>query len=91
MTKDQLVIFDGVCNLYNGTVHFIIRRYRKKKFSFATCQSISGTIIDASEVAKVLAVNISTANRLIKDFEKPGILIEKQVSRETASSFLKSI
>ena len=34
-------------------------------------------IVDASEVAKVLAVNISTANRLIQDFEKLGILNEK--------------
>ena len=34
-------------------------------------------VVDASEVAKVLAVNISTANRLIRDFEKLGILNEK--------------
>jgi len=34
-------------------------------------------IVDASEVTKVLAVNISTANRLIQDFEKLGILNEK--------------
>jgi Fic family protein len=34
-------------------------------------------IVDATEVAKVLAVNISTANRLIQDFEKLSILCEK--------------
>jgi Fic family protein len=34
-------------------------------------------VLDGSEVAKVLAVNISTANRLIQDFEKLGILREK--------------
>jgi Fic family protein len=34
-------------------------------------------IVDAAEVAKVLAVNISTANRLIQDFEKLRILNEK--------------
>ena len=34
-------------------------------------------IVDAADVAKVLAVNISTANRLIQDFEKLGILSEK--------------
>ena len=42
MTKDQLVIFDGICNLCNGTVQFIIKRDRKKKFSFTTYQSIIG-------------------------------------------------
>ena len=36
MTKDQLVIFDGICNLCNGTVHFIIKRDRKKRFLFTT-------------------------------------------------------
>lgn len=34
-------------------------------------------IVDASEVAKILAVNISTANRLIQDFENLNILSEK--------------
>jgi predicted transcriptional regulator len=33
--------------------------------------------VDAAEVAKILAVNISTANWLIQDFEKLGILNEK--------------
>lgn len=42
MTKDHLVIFDGVCNLCNGTVQFIIKRDRKKKFSFTTYQSSAG-------------------------------------------------
>jgi predicted DCC family thiol-disulfide oxidoreductase YuxK len=39
MMKDHLVIFDGVCNLCNSTVQFIIKRDRKKKFSFTTYQS----------------------------------------------------
>lgn len=38
MSKDQLVIFDGICNLCNGTVQFIIKRDRKKNFSFTTYQ-----------------------------------------------------
>jgi predicted DCC family thiol-disulfide oxidoreductase YuxK len=42
MTNDHLVIFDGVCNLCNGTINFIIRRDRKKKFSFTTSQSGAG-------------------------------------------------
>lgn len=42
MTQDQLILFDGVCNLCNGTVKFIIRRDRGKRFSFTTCQSAAG-------------------------------------------------
>ena len=40
--KDRLVIFDGVCNLCNGTVQFLIRRDRGKRFLFATYQSEAG-------------------------------------------------
>ncbi len=39
MTNDQLVIFDGVCNLCNSTVLFIIKRDRHKRFSFTPYQS----------------------------------------------------
>jgi predicted DCC family thiol-disulfide oxidoreductase YuxK len=35
----NLVLFDGVCNLCNGAVQFIIKRDPKKKFRFASLQS----------------------------------------------------
>ena len=34
-----LVLFDGVCNLCEGTVRFIIRRDRSAQFRFASLQS----------------------------------------------------
>jgi Fic family protein len=37
----------------------------------------SHPIIDAGEIANVLEINASTANRLIQDFEKLGILLEQ--------------
>jgi len=37
--ENSLVLFDGVCNLCESTVHFIIRRDREKKFRFASLQS----------------------------------------------------
>ncbi|GAB5540082.1 MAG: thiol-disulfide oxidoreductase DCC family protein [Salibacteraceae bacterium] len=40
--QDQLILFDGVCNLCNGFVQFIIRHDQKKQFKFATLQSQSG-------------------------------------------------
>jgi predicted DCC family thiol-disulfide oxidoreductase YuxK len=42
MERNQLIVFDGMCNLCNGTVQFIIRRDREKKFSFTPNQSGSG-------------------------------------------------
>lgn len=37
--ESNLVLFDGVCNLCNGAVRFIIKRDSKKIFRFASLQS----------------------------------------------------
>ena len=47
---EPIVLFDGVCNLCNASVRFIIRRDKKQKFRFASLQS---------EVAKKLIGNIT--------------------------------
>ncbi len=35
----MVVLFDGVCNLCNGFVQFILKRDKKKTFQFASLQS----------------------------------------------------
>ncbi|MBL7718659.1 MAG: DUF393 domain-containing protein, partial [Flavipsychrobacter sp.] len=37
-----VVFFDGVCNLCNGAVQFIIRKDKKGLFRFASLQSAAG-------------------------------------------------
>ncbi|MEQ8424591.1 MAG: thiol-disulfide oxidoreductase DCC family protein [Cyclobacteriaceae bacterium] len=37
-----IILFDGVCNLCNGSVQFIIKRDPKRKFSFAALQASFG-------------------------------------------------
>ncbi len=37
-----ILLFDGVCNLCNSLVNFIIRRDRKKRIKFAALQSSKG-------------------------------------------------
>lgn len=37
-----LVLFDGVCNLCNGSVQFLLRRDRARRFRFAALQSAAG-------------------------------------------------
>lgn len=39
---DHLLLFDGVCNLCNGWVRFVIRQDRTAKFRFAPLQSAAG-------------------------------------------------
>ena len=40
-TDDQnsIILFDGICNLCNSSVQFIIKRDKKKQFMFASLQS----------------------------------------------------
>ncbi len=43
MKKDNpIVLFDGVCNLCNRAVQFIIKRDKKKQFRFASLQGKAG-------------------------------------------------
>ena len=42
VVPNHIILFDGLCNLCNGSVQFIINRDSKKKFSFASLQSTFG-------------------------------------------------
>jgi len=42
VNQEAIILFDGVCNLCNGAVHFIIDHDFKKKFKFAAIQSEAG-------------------------------------------------
>jgi predicted DCC family thiol-disulfide oxidoreductase YuxK len=37
-----IVLFDGVCNLCNASVQFLLRRDRERRFRFAALQSAAG-------------------------------------------------
>lgn len=38
--EQHIIFFDGVCNLCNSSVRFIIKRDKKAHFKFATLQSV---------------------------------------------------
>lgn len=50
-----VVLFDGVCNLCNGSVQFVIKRDPRARFRFAALQSESG----AALVARVTGQAVS--------------------------------
>ncbi len=60
--SQSVVLFDGVCNLCNGAVRFIIERDKKAAFSFASLQSeqakslLSGSDIDYAALKSILLV-----------------------------------
>lgn len=42
MNDKPVILFDGVCNLCSGSVQFILKRDKEKRFLFASLQSIYG-------------------------------------------------
>ena len=40
--KSKIILFDGVCNLCNGAINFIIKRNSKATLKFASLQSDTG-------------------------------------------------
>ena len=42
MNPKYIVLFDGVCNLCNGSVQFILKRDRNRKFQFGSLQGKTG-------------------------------------------------
>jgi predicted DCC family thiol-disulfide oxidoreductase YuxK len=55
---NHIILFDGVCNLCNGVVQFIIKRDRSDKFRFASLQSKFG--VELLKNHGIPACNIDT-------------------------------
>ncbi|MFB6209454.1 MAG: thiol-disulfide oxidoreductase DCC family protein [Candidatus Nanohaloarchaea archaeon] len=60
--KHPIILFDGVCNLCNSTVDFVISRDQEKEFRFAPLQSekaqqlIQGREIDAGDMDTLVLI-----------------------------------
>ena len=64
MNKEyKIILFDGVCNLCNGAVTYIIKRDKKNGFKFAALQSeigkklVSKFNIDTSKVDSIILID----------------------------------
>ncbi len=61
--KYKIILFDGVCNLCNGAVNFIIEKDKKNVFKFAALQSeiglklISKFNIDTSKLDSIILID----------------------------------
>lgn len=53
LTEHKIILFDGVCNLCNGSVNFLIRRDEKGIFKYSPLQSnFSKKLIDELNIPK---------------------------------------
>lgn len=55
-----IILFDGVCNLCNRSVQFVIQRDKQKKFMFASLQGVKG-----QEVLKRFDLPVNDLNSFI--------------------------
>lgn len=66
MNNKAVILFDGVCNLCNGFVNFIIKRDRKNYFLFASLQSeAADALLKEYEVKETLKTIILIENKKI--------------------------
>lgn len=65
--KNKIILFDGVCNLCNNTVQFLIKRDREDIFRFASLQSTIGKKlleergIDSSQIDTIVLIEPGVA------------------------------
>ncbi|MCK5637664.1 MAG: DUF393 domain-containing protein [Flavobacteriaceae bacterium] len=74
--KKPIILFDGVCNLCNGSVQFILKHDCKKQFLFASLQS---------DAAAKLLLQLNNKNNELKSL----ILIEGNKIYKKSDAVLK--
>ncbi len=74
--ESKIILFDGVCNLCNGLVNFIIDHDKKKIFKFASLQSES-------------AIQLLESNRLQIDALDSIILIDGKIVKTKSNAVIE--
>jgi len=70
---DKIILFDGVCNLCDNAINFIITHDKHKTFKFAPLQSTIGKQlikergIDTTQVDSIILVDVGSAYYLKSD------------------------
>ncbi len=71
----MVILFDGVCNLCNGFVKFIIKRDKKKRFRFATLQSDYAKTIENNYELSLADLNTVILNKNGKIYTKSSAVL----------------
>jgi len=74
--KKPIILFDGICNLCNGSVQFIIKHDLKKQFLFASLQS---------DAAAKLLLHLNNKNIELNSL----LLIEEKTIYEKSDAVLR--
>jgi len=66
VSEKKIILFDGVCNLCNGAVKFVIKRDKRDLFRYAALQSETG-----QQLTKERKIDITTVDSII--LIEPGV------------------
>ena len=80
LTNNYIILFDGVCNLCNKSVQFVLKHDKKKVFKFTSLQS---------DVAKRLLLQNNSNKNLVKNLKT--IVLLKNGKTYTHSSAILHI
>lgn len=79
--NNPIILFDGVCNLCNAAVGFILKRDKHKQFRFVSLQSETGLyIIKKFKIAPETDSVILIQNRLVYIESDAAIKIAQQLT-----------
>ena len=76
----QLILFDGVCNLCNASVQYVIKHDKNNKFLFTALDSDV-----AQEIIKTYSINTSKIDSIIHYAPETGVKIKATAALKIAS------
>lgn len=79
INKD-VIFFDGICNLCNGAVNFIIDRDPKQKFQFASLQSTKAKELLPNKLLDVDSIILLTKEGKLYNKSRAALEIAKNLS-----------
>lgn len=77
----QLILFDGVCNLCNSSVQFVIKRDKKDRFRYAALQSDIG-----QDIIEKFHIDTSKTDSIILYSNEEGITYKSTAALKIASN-----
>jgi predicted DCC family thiol-disulfide oxidoreductase YuxK len=76
----QLILFDGVCNLCNASIQYVIKHDKNKRFMFAPLQGAAG-----EQIIKAFNIDTSKTDSILLYSEEKGLKIKSIAALIVAS------
>jgi len=80
LKQKELILFDGVCNLCNSSINYVIRHDKGKVFMFAPLQSDAG-----KEIIETYNLDTSKTDSILLYSEGKGLKIKSSAAIAIAS------